>query len=238
LAHDLSHVPEALDFFPPQYRTLGITALAPEGEIFMFADFGEVFDNGPAYERLFITLHEGETVQDAFIHATPNQSGRDLPGYHPSEEFRRSLLSVAIAACFFMCHNHEYVAPDIHPRLIERYRKAKNAKSGKEVEQTSKQSRKLGYNGSTIGREIELPEPIVRYIDEQDQSGGGKSWEMKWSHVRSGHMRHQPFGPRIEGKHKLIFIAPMLVRADLPTSPSQKGYRIEDRPLGEASGGG
>ena len=80
--------------------------------------------------------------------------------------------------------------------------------------------------GWVIGREIDLPRPIVNRIGYPD-TGGGR--ELAYGHIRSGHMRLQPCGPQ-NSLRRLIFVAPTIVRPDLELRQTH-GYRLHDKPL-------
>lgn len=143
--------------------------------------------------------------------------------YKTSIEFRSNVFRVAVATSLFAIENHELVMPDISREVITI--KAKNKRQL--VSENMRIERELAKcNGWKVGSEIDLPRPLIKR-DGYSSTGGVR--ELEHGHIRSGHMRMQPCG---EGGNdrKLIFVAPTILRPDLPIRTS-RGYRIKDKVL-------
>lgn len=165
-----------------------------------------------------------------FVNEGFNQSSPD--GYTPSPEFVLGLFRLAISVCFFGIHAHDLVCPDIPQRYIDRWHRARKNKDKTEAQKLLDRAKEMGHFGWKIGSEIDLPCPQVVHhtLDGSVQPGGGK--ELTAGHLRSGHLRLQPYGPREEPtKHELIFIPPTVVRPDLPLR-DVRGFRLRDDLLG------
>lgn len=152
-------------------------------------------------------------------------------GYEPSKEFTEKIVKLAVAVCFFGTHNHQVIMPDIPNRLIERYHDAKQRRDKSEAEKLLQRAKDMGHFGWRVGSEIDLPQPIVKHINRDESGTTGEGNELQFGHVRSGHMRYQPYGSKDEPNHyELIFIPPTTVRPDLPLRDI-RGFRISDKAL-------
>jgi hypothetical protein len=138
------------------------------------------------------------------------------------EHFTR-LSRIAICAMFFVLDRHEIVMPDWPRRKFEKMERAKARGDAVAL------SRYLGnYKEAsqlTIGREVELPTPIVTGSRGEAAAPGSP---LTHAHIRRGHLRMQPCG---EGRsdRKLIFVPPSVIRPDLPFAVGGRGYKIPDR---------
>ncbi len=181
--------------------------------LWFWLDFGEKIGEGinltEATQFTNVELVPGQTIAERLDRLPPPSKA---VGYNPTIEFVHSSIALAISACFFIDGRHELVAPDVSPRLIERFA---NAKNERDQEKFITRSKELGEGWWDLGREVELPRPIV-VSHGHTETGTGLTWVSRYSHIRSGHMRRQPYGPRTEPKHKIIFIEPTVVREDLP----------------------
>lgn len=181
-------------------------------------------------------IDNGKLISDQFEETWPlSEKYRD--DYVPGKEFVQGLVKMAVAICFFGLHAHEMVCPDIPQRFIERWHKAKRDGDKSEAEKLLDKAKRLGMFGWKVGSEIDLPAPIVRHFASEDQ--GGKRGELQAGHVRSGHLRLQPYGPKDkpeERRHELIFIPPTIVRPDLPLRDI-RGFRIRKQAPAAQPGG-
>lgn len=162
-------------------------------------------------------IDPGRTIVEAF-NAMPATDFVD-EGYMPSAEFQKACLRVAVGVAFFAVNNHEVVARDIPPGLLERRERAIRTRNKKLLNKTNSEMERQGYNRCfTVGRTIVLPRHEPEKAISESDSGESKR-ELSYSHLRSGFMRWQAHGPKEDRKHKLIFIPPTRVRADLPFRP-------------------
>lgn len=134
-------------------------------------------------------------------------------------ELSWTVLKVAIATCFFGIDQHEYVLPDWPRKKIERRARQFN---GDAIAALKSESTDLvSTKNWSIGKEIELPRPIVTKSKEEEHHTGSR----KHAYARRGHMRWQAHGKGKKAR-KLIFIHPHICRPDLPIK--QHGYTIPD----------
>ncbi len=155
----------------------------------------------------------------------------DSGGYTPSRTFTASLFKLLISTCFFGIHAHDLVCPDIPARYIDRWHQARKNRDKSEAEKLLERAKEMGHFGWKIGSEIDLPSAEIRHhtLDTPTQPGSGR--ELTAGHLRSGHLRLQPYGPRDEPtRHELIFVQPTVVRPDLPLR-DVRGFRIRDDAL-------
>lgn len=189
----------------------------------------------PLYGYIDLRLPEGQTLEEAFEASVEESFATGKNPTNADKEFMRRALALAVATSFFMVGNHKFVADDIPNRYKEAYHRAKKKLQVPEsVEQAEKElkdilakSKKLGFNGSILGQEIELPREIVQHIYEEGPQHQKGNYQMTWAHPRSGHIRLQPCGPREDPHIEVRFILPTIVRPDLPMMPC-RGYIIKD----------
>lgn len=173
---------------------------------------------------------EDRTFADARLQAAqakpmivPAKSPQSLP----DRDFIRKVVHIAISTCFFGVNNHEIILPDMPRKKKTIYHRHRAAGDDAAADAVLAEQRENAVQWC-VGSEIALPTPAVdhKYIDGERPATGGLST----SHVRSGHMRIQPMGPRDNRRYEMIFIAPTVVRPDLPMG-SAHGYRLPDTNL-------
>lgn len=171
-------------------------------------------------------MRNDETIEECFEFAdqfSNTLNYDDGTNYVPSRQMREWVLRIAVATCFFGVNNHEFVLPDLIRRHVVKYQALKESGKLKEAQDfADKHNKKLKWS---IGSEITLPQPDVEYLDSTTRQTTGR--ELRYSHIRSGHLRFSPTGPRHAPDYKLIFIPPTLVRPDLPADTRARGYRIQ-----------
>lgn len=93
----------------------------------------------------------------------------------------------------------------------------------REAAKALEEAKACGMFGYKVGSEISLP--TARHADEDAEDvPGAEHHEITAGYVRRGHMRLQPVGEK-RADRKLIFVAPHVVRPDLPLR-STHGYKI------------
>lgn len=179
-------------------------------------------------------VKSGRLLSDDYNKAE-RETKYDKTTYEPSKQFAQKLVRIAIATCFFGTNNHEMIMPDLPYKLEERYHAAVAAKDKTEAAKLLDKAKRLGHFGQRVGSELDLPRPLIKHINESGGSQG--KYELSHGHLRSGHMRLQRYGSRANPqdennpeRYELIFIAPHLVRPDLPLRET-RGYRIKDELL-------
>jgi len=124
---------------------------------------------------------------------------------------RRRVLSLVIATMLIaISHDKRLIKPE--QRGVKHRLKADRARK-----RGDKAAGLAGNKGFLIGADIKLPKDLRRAMNEPAGTVGSS---LNYGHIRSGHLRVQPYGKKCEKKtYKVIFIAPSLVRPDLPLKP-------------------
>jgi len=223
------------------YTLQSILCHFEERYIHLYLDFGWTQNDFGLYYECEFELKPGVTISQSVVEMPYVETSHkilDLIRENNLKEmesraatqlerhFIMSVISLVIATNFFLTSQHEIVAPNIKRKHIDVYLKAREQGNIELIEKLVESARKDGLNGFVVGREIKLPRDIVKY-HKQPGHADERSWELNWAHVRSGHLRLQPVGPREENEKKLVFVMPTVIRADLPMKP-RVGYRIED----------
>lgn len=147
----------------------------------------------------------------------------DVVGEH--REAARRLIRVAVGVTFFGQDRHEMVLPDLPRRVIERYQRERRQPNAVEAAREIQEARQQGMTGFKIGSEIELPRALRRQEGESgDEARERIGRELTAGHIRRGHLRLQPCGPKHQDR-QLTFIEPTVVRPDLPLQTTH-GYRV------------
>ncbi len=179
------------------------------------------------FDYFCLDLAKGKTLEECFrdtkywgdAYDTTDQHYHIMAD-HPDEVFPSLgwMLRAVLCTTMFGIARHELVMPDIPIPVINATRRGR---IGKQLEEHRRLKQK--FRGWLVGSEISLPQPLVVY-NRDCRTGAGQ--ELKYGHIRSGHLRMQPCGPG--GKErKLIFVPPTVVRPDLPVRTTH-GYRIGD----------
>lgn len=132
-------------------------------------------------------------------------------------------VRISIGVAMFGVDRHELVAPDIdREELVARFPGGRS-KGSRQLAAMRVAKEMAKCNGWRVGSEIDLPRPL----QSETSVRIGTGVEREFGHYRSGHMRMQPCGEGGKDR-KLIFVAPTLVRPDLPIRQSH-GYRIRGK---------
>jgi len=178
-----------------------------------------------AGETLLLHLHYGRTIDEALRKSLAAKSVDNFTKMPTGgEPIASAMMRVAICVMFFATENHEVIMPDIKREHITIKGRGKGAKVARKLAEKRELAKCKGWK---VGSEIDLPRPLVTRL-KACRHGAGQ--ELQYGHIRSGHMRMQPCG-RNNQDRKLIFVAPTVVRPDLPVRTTH-GYRIPDRILG------
>lgn len=165
-----------------------------------------------------VRAYENETIEAALERwkAEPDNGVAD----RLNDVSFESVLRICVATMFFAVDNHELVMPDIPREIltVNARTKSQHVSEQKRIQRELKRCR-----GWKVGSEIDLPRPLVNRLERRDPTGR----ELEYGHVRSGHMRMQPCGEGSRDR-KLIFVAPTVVRPDLPIRTAH-GYRIRGK---------
>lgn len=122
---------------------------------------------------------------------------------------RRRVLSLVVATMLIAISDDKRL---IKPEKLGVRHRLKAEKARKRGDKTAG----LANKGFLVGADIKLPKDVQRAISKP--AGTGR--ELDYGHIRSGHLRLQPYGKQDEKKrYKVIFIAPTIVRPDLPMKP-------------------
>jgi hypothetical protein len=179
------------------------------------------YHNGKEWEYsvLKCPLHDDKTIEDLFTSMAvgPNAS----IGYWPSIGFRQDIAALTVGVCFFAIGKTKVIEEAHLPR---------------------QQRRELERSGEPrfifdVGRTIEIPRPLYdsKVYDTTENEPTGR--HLNYSHIRSGHLRWQKKGGKgSKGRYDLIFVAPTVVRPDLPMKTSSPHVVIStDKPVVETN---
>lgn len=167
--------------------------------------------NIPLVAGIIIRVYEDRSILESFSSLLTSNHVRE--GYWPSEEFFTSLIKLAVGVVFLAIGAHKTVCED-KPNVAERLREEKLVKRNGENARP-----KLRFS---VGKDIKLPREI--HDETRDSSLTGR--ELKYGHIRCGHLRRQPTGSRTAPVYKIIFIPPTVVRADLPLKPHAYAVKV------------
>jgi hypothetical protein len=181
-----------------------------------FNDVDELTVSVGNYWVADMPVRAGQSLEDsldqtALMRETPN------PG------LVRRIMRVVVGAAFFGVDRHEVILPEVRRSTIDYYRQTGRQPTPSEAKAALADAKRLGMFGWKVGSEIDLPTKIVNH-HLPDDGRPKERHELTAGYIRRGHMRMQPCGEKSE-KRKLIFVAPTVVRPDLPLG-SQHGYRV------------
>jgi hypothetical protein len=168
------------------------------------------------YFAAMLPVRPGLLLEDALDQASLVDQAQGIDG-----GLVRRLLRVAVGVSFFGLDRHETILPDLPRRTIERIQRERRLLTARDVEKALAEARDVGLGGYKVGSEIDLPRPIPVGAESIPT---GATHELTGGYVRRGHVRLQPVGKK-RADRKLIFVAPHVVRPDLPLR-STHGYRI------------
>lgn len=147
----------------------------------------------------------------------------------PQPELARRIMRIAVGVAFFGMDRHEVILPEVPRRIVDASLRARMTGNQRELDQATQEAREAleaarrdRVFGWKVGSEIDLPTATIRHGDSI--AGAGEGQRLTAGHVRRGHMRMQPHGPK-RAERKLIFVPPTVVRSDLPLQ-STHGYRV------------
>lgn len=175
-------------------------------------------DNLGNISAMDVGLLENETIGDALDRWGGHDSSHleCRPTITSPILLRKRIIATAVATALFGVDRHELILPDLP---VEEITVRGRAKKRLAKEKRAREEQKCKH--WLVGSEIDLPRPHVTYEGYSEPTGR----ELKFGHMRSGHMRMQPCGPK-NSERKLVFIHPMVIRPDLPVR-RQHGYRIK-----------
>lgn len=131
----------------------------------------------------------------------------------PSYQELVKFLVRTFCCCKFLydCPNEELLSVDLSERFIDKW---SGASEGAKRDYVIK-SRNAGKGGYNLGVNYKLIENADRL---SEQSSGERQGELKYNHIRTGHLHAVRYG---EGKKnvKLMWFRPTVVRPDLPSKP-------------------
>jgi hypothetical protein len=177
------------------------------------------YDSDKTHIEYVIPIHEGEEIEERVV-TIPDPNHDEMPIATNRKE-QESMIRIAVGVAMLAVNKHELVAPDLNKEEIEKRFPLSRGKAGNAARNAQIERTYAKNTGWIVGGNIDLPRR------GQHSSGGtGEGQELRYSHVRSGHMRMQVHGPR-NSLRKLIFVAPAFVRPDLPVGKTH-GYEVKD----------
>lgn len=184
----------------------------------------ELPDGGPdRFQFLVIQRWEQEKVATTFtlsLDRTDTIESRirclvNSPGHDPTvtdEEMGRRVIGLALgAALFAVGANSRFVRP-VTPGTKRNGRRAHQCRAP--------EARRW-----TLGADIQLPRG--RSVSSSSEPSDGEGRELKFAHLRQGHLRLTPVGPVADRRYVLKYIAPTVVRPDLPLAPMATRHAMD-----------
>lgn len=147
---------------------------------------------------------------------------RGHDGTITGEDALRRIIALALgSALFAVGANARLVRP------VGRPPEARKKRQGRRADRRPPEPRRW-----VLGADISLPgradRPAGAGADTDDEDAPGRS--LRWSHVRQGHLRLTPTGPRSDRRYVLRYIAPTIVRPDLPLAPRATRHAMDVPP--------
>jgi len=138
--------------------------------------------------------------------------------YWPSREMTREIVALATAVALIgIGADRNLVRPAGAEGMSDRMARQR-------IERRHGRGAAGTNHGFDVGQDIKLPRMPRRYDRPDEESGEGP--RLNYGHIRSGHMKMQAHGPR-RSLRKLIFVAPCIVRPDLPLKPKSTPHMVE-----------
>jgi hypothetical protein len=150
---------------------------------------------------------EGVSIEESLRHVSEIRSWPTARETH-----RREVLALVVGAAMF--------AVSANSGLVKRVERASGSKN-------KKRKRKVFAprpNTWTLGADIQLP---GGRSESSPGESDGPSGELRFSHIRQGHLRMQRVGPRADPSYVLKYIGPTVVRPDLPLAERATRHRLD-----------
>lgn len=182
----------------------------------VFSSFEEPPGGSPMMNhiRSQMNLAPGMTLQHS-LDVMPFQEDPRSEVYWPSRGMTKKLLALSLGTCF--------IAVGKDKKLIKKEKREglsvrdRLRRGGRRWDPSKIPNTDLGWG---VGSDIKLPKADSMLPgDPRPDVDPDPDRQLRYGHVRSGHMRWQPYGPKDDPTYKLIFIAPTVVRNDLPLKP-------------------
>lgn len=163
---------------------------------------------------MIFPLERRTTFQEVLDSIDTTMLNKMRNDYKPkSSKVYADCVRLAIGVIFLALGGHKSIADD-RPGTVERLREEKlNKAAGRNIEPKRRHI-----------VDIKLPRDVQRALHEVNE-GNGKP--RKFGHLRAGHLRWQRHGEGLS-QTKCIFIAPTIVRPDLPMQPEGRSYVVGD----------
>jgi len=166
----------------------------------------QTWENAPSPSQCFVTLTPDSTVEERL---NVPLDGAEQVTPSTDDKTTRQMISLAIgAALFAVSANSRFVKP-IH-RHSSKHSKRKAANRPPEPRRWS------------LGADIRLPNRPSATAATGNTGDG-----LQWAHLRQGHLRLTPCGPLDSRHYELRYIAPTIVRPDLPMVPAATRHTLE-----------
>ncbi len=193
--------------------------------LYMFWESNK-YPNSDRYDYTYLPLRDGESIEKAVNYLDMGDNwvtGKrySTPIYQEFDDFK-DLIKIVLCTIFFAIGEHEMVLPDVKTKIIDK-RYLGRGKAKLKIAQQKIERPILKCKGWRVGSEIDLPRPVILRSEKES----AETRELSHGHIRSGHLRMQPCGPKHEDR-KVVWIAPTVIRPDLPLRNTH-GYRVGRR---------
>lgn len=158
------------------------------------------------------TIHTIDWYLDNMPHADVSDGM-----YWPSGDLNREIVALATAVSLIGIGADRHLVRPARENLTDR-------RTRERIERRHGRGSASTNHGFEVGQDIKLPKLPRSYRKSDEESGEGP--RLNYGHIRSGHMKMQAHGPR-HSLRKLIFVAPTIVRPDLPLKPKSTPHSVE-----------
>lgn len=206
--------------------TLRLRAIAPDGKGTWRLLVCQRWAHEDDTVSFALTLWPGVTVSERIAEVTGagGASKCRTPQKHDvtitSDDTLGQIVSLVVgAAMFAVSANQRFVRP------VTRHGR-RGRRRGRKARNRPPEPRRW-----TLGADIVLPgggssPGHTGGVAGGDGGGGGRC--LRFAHIRQGHLRMTPTGPRDDRRYVLRYIAPTVVRPDLPLAPRATRHRLDD----------
>jgi hypothetical protein len=199
----------------------GIRVEAPDGEGTWRFIVMQLWEGEFEPVSCILTLAPTDSVGEK-LRAALNAKSHDAS--ITDEKTTQQLVALAMGAALFAVGSNKFVRP-VGTGLPSKRR-------GRRAGNRPPEPRRW-----TLGADIQLPRggAVRSATDETSEPGEGR--ELQWAHIRQGHLRLTPSGPREDRSYVLRYIAPTVVRADLPLAPRATRHAMGPPVVGQVAPG-
>lgn len=164
-------------------------------------------------------MSDDGTINDGIKRILKIHDTKDFIYWTDENDGLSNRVSVAFAVALLASGRHRYLEPDV--LSVHRKKYLNNSTTKQEREKMVAEAKDKKVNGSLFGfRYTVTPNQQKNQNTDELLDNDQPKRELAYSHWRSGHIRRIPCG-------EIIWIEPLIVRADLPPDPRKRQYVVK-----------